>query len=209
MDARVETAWQTCWSIAKASRERCHSRERRRKSEEQGGEEKAMPGVERLGRASSPLSVWLKAAAPEEIKKCPGMVVVPVDGDELCLASEKRPERKKYLWRTKVHIGAIGPDRGSEARAYRDRGVSRADLRFEWQQRGEPSGRGQTFGFQRVHQSPEEGRACATVEVHDKFLESVVDSQRSWFYPAESQETVCEAKEKHQIPTRSDAVALD
>lgn len=59
------------------------------RASEQGGKEKAMPAVERLGRASPPLSVWLRAAAPEEIKKCPGLVVVVVYGDELCPCSEK------------------------------------------------------------------------------------------------------------------------
>ena len=51
------------------------------RAREQRGKEKAMPAVERLGRASPPLSVWLRAAAPEEIKKCPGVVVVVLDGD--------------------------------------------------------------------------------------------------------------------------------
>lgn len=98
MDGRVQTAWQTCWSVAKASRERCHNRERRRKSEGAEREGKAMPAVERLGRASLPLSVWLRAAAPEEIKKCPGVVVVAavVDGDKLCLGSEKTIEKKYF-----------------------------------------------------------------------------------------------------------------
>lgn len=100
--------WQTCWSIAKASRERRHDRERETKEKSEGAQsgerEKAVPGVERLGRASPPLSVWLGAAAPEEIKKCPGMVVVVVlvvvDGDKLCLASEKDEGEKKYFRRT-------------------------------------------------------------------------------------------------------------
>lgn len=49
----------------------------------------AMPAVERLGWASPPLSVWLRAA--EEIKKWRAMVV---DGDEL------GPEREKVLSNT-------------------------------------------------------------------------------------------------------------
>ena len=66
-----------------------------------------MLGVERLGRASSPLSACLGAAAPEEIKKCPGTVVVVVvlvvvDGDKLCLASEKTRGRKSTSNRLKT-----------------------------------------------------------------------------------------------------------
>lgn len=100
MDGTVQTEWQTCWSVAKASRERCHDRERRRKSEgaERNGE--AMPAVERLGRASPPLSVWLRAAAPEEIKKWPGVAaaaVALVDGDKLCLGSGKDEGEKKFF----------------------------------------------------------------------------------------------------------------
>lgn len=56
-----------------------------------------MPAVGGLGRASPPLSVWLRAAAPEEIKKWPGVVVEVVevvDGDERCLGSEKTREEK-------------------------------------------------------------------------------------------------------------------
>lgn len=70
------------------------------RAREQRGKEKAMPAVERLGRASPPLSVWLRAAAPEEIKKCPGVVVVVLlDGDNICLGSEKKRE-KKYFEKT-------------------------------------------------------------------------------------------------------------
>lgn len=50
---------------------------------EQRGKEKKtkpMPAVERLGRASSLLSACFGAAAPEEIKKRPGSVVL--DGDK-------------------------------------------------------------------------------------------------------------------------------
>jgi len=35
-----------------------------------------MPAEERLGRASPPLSVWFRAAAPEEIKNGPDVVLV-------------------------------------------------------------------------------------------------------------------------------------
>ena len=56
-----------------------------------------MPAVGRLGRASPSLSVWLGAAAPEEIKKCPGVVMVVVDGDGLCLGSGKTREEIKYF----------------------------------------------------------------------------------------------------------------
>lgn len=52
-----------------------------------------MPAVVRLGTAEPPLSLWLGAAAPEEIKKYPG-VVVTADGDEFCLDSEHTGERK-------------------------------------------------------------------------------------------------------------------
>lgn len=49
-----------------------------------------MPGVVGLGRVSPPLSAWLGAAAPEEMKKSPGLVVEVVavveDGDRVCLA---------------------------------------------------------------------------------------------------------------------------
>lgn len=101
MGGRVQTEWQTCWSAAKASRERCHNRGRRRKTEGAERKGQAMPAVERLGRVSPPLSVWLRAAAPEEIKKCPGVVVVVVvvDWDELCFGSEKTGERKSTFER--------------------------------------------------------------------------------------------------------------
>lgn len=55
-----------------------------------------MPAVVRLGTAEPPLSLWLGAAPPEEIKKCPG-VVVTADGDEFCLSSENTGERKTTL----------------------------------------------------------------------------------------------------------------
>lgn len=67
----------------------------------------AMPAVEGLGRASPPLSVWLRAAAPEEIKKWPGMAVEAVeavDGDELCLGSEKTRDRKSTFKRLRTGI---------------------------------------------------------------------------------------------------------
>lgn len=51
-----------------------------RAREQRGKTTKPMPAVERLGRASSLLSAWCGAAAPEEIKKRPGSSVV--DGDK-------------------------------------------------------------------------------------------------------------------------------
>ncbi|KAK5852630.1 hypothetical protein PBY51_006482 [Eleginops maclovinus] len=78
-----------------------HSRETKKERGSKGGKGEAMPAVERLGRASPPLSVWLGAAAPEEIKKCPGVVVlvleeeVVVDWDKLCLNSEKDGREKE------------------------------------------------------------------------------------------------------------------
>lgn len=94
MVGRVQTKWQTCWSVAKAPRDHCHSGGGRRKSDGAGRKGQAMPAVGRLGRASPSLSVWLGAAAPEEIKKCPGVVV---DGDGLCLGSGKTRGEKKYF----------------------------------------------------------------------------------------------------------------
>lgn len=52
-----------------------------------------MLAVERLGRASFLLSVWFKAAAPEEIRKRPGMVVVVVDGDSFILCGDKQNKK--------------------------------------------------------------------------------------------------------------------
>lgn len=62
---------------------------------EQRGKEKPCLQWRRLGRASPPLSVWLGAAAPEEIKKHPGVVVVEVvvRWDKLCLGSENKREK--------------------------------------------------------------------------------------------------------------------
>lgn len=67
-----------------------------------------MPAVERLGRTSFPLSVWLRDAAPEEIKKRPGMVVVKVvvDGDKLCIGFKKTGE-KKYFQRTEASLRSM------------------------------------------------------------------------------------------------------
>lgn len=106
---KVQTEWQTCWSIAKAPREHCHNRERaEERAREQRGKEKAMPAVERLGRTFLPLSVWLRDAAPEEIKKRPGMVVVKVvvDGDKLCIGFKKTGE-KKYFQRTEASLRSM------------------------------------------------------------------------------------------------------
>ncbi|KAI9547316.1 hypothetical protein NQZ68_018539 [Dissostichus eleginoides] len=65
-----------------------------------GGKGEAMPAVERLGRASPPLSAWLGAAAPEEIKKCPGVVVLVLE-EEVDLDSEKDESEKVLLERPK------------------------------------------------------------------------------------------------------------
>ena len=118
-DGKVQTEWQTCWSVAKASRERCHiSRETKKERGSKGGKGEAMPAVERLGRASPPLSVWLGAAAPEEIKKCPGVVVLVLEEEEVDLDSEKdesekvlfeRPKNssEKELWKPRKQQQAI------------------------------------------------------------------------------------------------------
>lgn len=62
----------------------------RRKHEGVEGKEKPMPAVERLGRASFLLSVWFRAAAPEEIRKRPGMVVVVKHGDDFSICDERQ-----------------------------------------------------------------------------------------------------------------------
>lgn len=74
-------------------------RERRRGSK--GGKGEAMPAVERLGRASPPLSVWLGAAAPEEIKKCPGVLVLVLEEEEVDVDSEKDESEKVLFERAK------------------------------------------------------------------------------------------------------------
>ncbi|MEQ2230670.1 hypothetical protein ILYODFUR_031843 [Ilyodon furcidens] len=62
-----------------------------------GERKKPMPAVERLGRASFLLSVWFRAAAPEEIRKRPGMVVVVVDRDNFSVCDENKTTEKTYL----------------------------------------------------------------------------------------------------------------
>ncbi|GLD73922.1 mitochondrial peptide methionine sulfoxide reductase isoform X1 [Lates japonicus] len=101
LDRRVDML-----SIAKASRERLlarRERERRRKRarEQQGGERESRARSGRDGRAS-PLSVWPGLQRPEEIKKCPGMVVVVVVlvrwmGTSLPWAPKRLEREKKYF----------------------------------------------------------------------------------------------------------------
>lgn len=85
--------WKAGWSIAKAPQERCHTGEGLRKSEQAESKGKAMPAAEGLGTSSPPLSVWLRAAAPEEIKKCPGVLAVMSDRDQLGCGAEKTREK--------------------------------------------------------------------------------------------------------------------
>lgn len=121
MDGGVQTVWQTCWSTARpfGNAATLRETEERRRWSWRGRAEsrKDKPCLQWRDLAGLPLLCLSGsgAAAPEEIKKHPAVVMVVVvfvvapDGYELCINSEKTEEREKKNFGM-VRILAIAKD---------------------------------------------------------------------------------------------------